>query len=87
MGTMLDHKDFAHPVTGPLLERYLGGKAGIPTEHRMLAINAARDMCRESTEVAAIHAEGSLAAQRMSIYALADWERYKKYARQVAGIP
>ena len=34
-----------------------------------------------------IHAEGSLAAQRMTVFAQADWERYKAAARHSMGLP
>ena len=34
-----------------------------------------------------IHTEGSLAAQKMAIFAAADWDRYKAIAKRIAGIP
>jgi hypothetical protein len=34
-----------------------------------------------------IHAEGSLAAQKMMFYANADWDMYKAAAMRVANIP
>jgi 4-hydroxybutyryl-CoA dehydratase/vinylacetyl-CoA-Delta-isomerase len=34
-----------------------------------------------------IHTEGSLAAQKMAIYAAADWDKYKAIAKRIAGIP
>jgi 4-hydroxybutyryl-CoA dehydratase/vinylacetyl-CoA-Delta-isomerase len=37
-------------------------------------------------EVLAVHAEGSLEAQKMMIYAEAPMEQYKAFARQAAGI-
>lgn len=86
MATIPYSKDFVHPVTGPLLDKYLGGKAGVPTEHRMRVINMAKDLTDSYELVASIHAEGSLAAQQMSIHALADFERYKAAARRAAGI-
>jgi 4-hydroxybutyryl-CoA dehydratase/vinylacetyl-CoA-Delta-isomerase len=34
-----------------------------------------------------IHAEGSLAAQKIAMYADADWERYRASAKRGANIP
>ena len=86
LATVPHSQDFINPVTGPLLDKYLGGKAGVPTEHRIRVINMARDPSGSYELVASIHAKGSLAAQQLSIYALADFERYKTAARRAAGI-
>jgi len=86
LATIPHSKDFLSPETGPLLEKYLGGKAGVPTEHRVRAINLAKEYSTNFHLVATLQGEGSLAAQRMSIHALADFERYKAAARRAAWI-
>ena len=86
VATIPSSKDFFNPETRPLLEKYLGGKAGIPTEHRLKAFRLIRDLTSNWHAVLTIHGEGSLATQRMSVLALADLKRYKAAARRVARI-
>jgi len=86
LATVPSFKDFENPETRPFLEKYLGGKDGVPTEHRLRGILAARDICNCFNTVAAIHAEGSLSAQYLSLYGLRDKGRYKAAARRMAGI-
>lgn len=80
-------EDFLNPETHDVLEKYLGGKAGIPTEHRIRMIKLIKDLSGAFHSVTTIHAEGSLSAQKGSFYALGEWERYKTAARRYAGIP
>ena len=68
------------------MEKYFSGKAGIPTEHRLRMVKLIKDLTSTYEDVLTIHAEGSLAAQRLSIYALAEFERYKAAARRAAKI-
>jgi 4-hydroxybutyryl-CoA dehydratase/vinylacetyl-CoA-Delta-isomerase len=84
--TIPSSKDFFNPETRPLLEKYFGGKAGVPAEHRMRAVKLVRDLSSAHHAVTSIHAEGSLAAQRLSIFTLADFERFKTAARRTARI-
>jgi 4-hydroxybutyryl-CoA dehydratase/vinylacetyl-CoA-Delta-isomerase len=86
VATIPSSKDFLNPETRPLLEKYLGGKAGIPTEHRLRAFRLIRDLSSGWHGTLTIHGEGSLATQRMSVLALADLDRYKAAARRVARI-
>lgn len=86
IGTIPSSKDFFNPDTQDLIEKYLGGKAGIPTEHRIRLIRLIRDLTSAYEDVLTIHAEGSMAAQSLSIYALADFERYKAAAKRAARI-
>jgi 4-hydroxybutyryl-CoA dehydratase/vinylacetyl-CoA-Delta-isomerase len=79
-------KDFLNPETGPLLEKYLGAKADIPTEHRLRLVKLIRDLTSTYEDVLTIHAEGSLEAQKLSVYALADYDRYKAAAKRAARI-
>jgi 4-hydroxybutyryl-CoA dehydratase/vinylacetyl-CoA-Delta-isomerase len=79
-------KDFFNPETHDLLDKYLGGKAGVPTEHRIRLVKLIRDLTSSYEDVLTIHAEGSLAAQKLSVYILADFERYKAAAKRAARI-
>jgi 4-hydroxybutyryl-CoA dehydratase/vinylacetyl-CoA-Delta-isomerase len=86
MATAPSSKDFFNPQTRDLIEKYLGGKAGIATEHRLRLIKLIRDLTSSYEDALTLHAEGSLAAQKLSIYTLADFERYKAAAKRAARI-
>jgi 4-hydroxybutyryl-CoA dehydratase/vinylacetyl-CoA-Delta-isomerase len=79
-------KDFMNPETRDLLDKYLGAREGVPTEHRMRMAKLIRDLTSSYEDVLTIHAEGSLEAQKLSIFILADFERYKAAARRAARI-
>lgn len=79
-------KDFANPETHDLLERYLGARAGVPTEDRLRMVKLIRDLTSSYEDVLTIHAEGSLEAQKLSIFQLADFDRYKASAMRAAKI-
>ena len=80
-------KDFMNPETHDLLDKYLGGRDGVPTENRLRMAKLIRDLTSSYEDVLTIHAEGSLEAQKLSIYAMADFNRYKAAARRAARIP
>ncbi len=82
------YKDYQNPETRGYVEKYLGGKAGIPTEHRLRMMQLIRRWVGMELEVSALHAEGSLQAQRMMIYgeSMAQIQEYKKRAEVLAGI-
>jgi 4-hydroxybutyryl-CoA dehydratase/vinylacetyl-CoA-Delta-isomerase len=86
VATVPSVKDWLNPETHDIMEKYLGGKEGIPTEHRLKAINLIKDSTSVYEDVLTIHAEGSIAAQKLSILALADFERYKAAAKRAARI-
>ena len=85
--TAFSYKDWMNPEERPYLEKFLAGKDGIPTEHRLRAVRLAKDMVGHGHDGAFIHTEGSLAAQKMAIYSAANWDRYKAIAKRTAGIP
>ena len=85
--TIPTYRDWENQETRPWLEKYLGGKAGIPTEHRLRAIRLLKDITNPHFQVGGIHGEGSLAAQRMFVYAGAEWGKYKSAAKRAARIP
>jgi 4-hydroxybutyryl-CoA dehydratase/vinylacetyl-CoA-Delta-isomerase len=86
VGTCPSSKDFNNPETHAIMEKYLAGKAGIPTEHRLRMIKLVKEMSSSYEDVLTIHAEGSLEAQKLSILALADFDRYKASAKRAARI-
>jgi len=81
-------EDWNAPETRAVMERYLVGTVG--AEERLRAMNLVRDVTASDLggylEVLAIHAEGSLEAQKLTILGDVDLDRYKAFARQVAGI-
>ncbi len=85
--TMPSMKDWQNPETRPYIEKYLAGDAGYPTEERLRALQMVRGMGSTFMGVLAIHAEGSLAAQRMTVFLQADWERSKAAAKHAMGMP
>jgi 4-hydroxybutyryl-CoA dehydratase/vinylacetyl-CoA-Delta-isomerase len=86
VATCPSSKDFNNPELHDMLDRVLGGKAGIPTEHRLRMVKLIRDLTSSYEDVLTIHAEGSLEAQKLSILVLADFERYKAAAKRAARI-
>lgn len=82
------YKDFQNPKTRGYIEKYLGGKAGASAEKRLRMLQLIRRLAGFETEVLAVHAEGSLQAQRMTIYAesYSQVQEYKKWAEVAAGI-
>ena len=86
VATAPSSKDYFNPEIHDLIDKYLGGKAGISTEYRLRLIKLIRELTSSYEDVLTLHAEGSLAAQRLSIYALADFEKYKAAAKRAARI-
>jgi len=83
-------EDWDHPETRRDLERALAGGARSTAEQRLRALNLVRDLTASDfggyLEVLAIHAEGSLEAQKLAVLMDVDLESYKRYARRLAGI-
>lgn len=83
-----NYRDWMNPEISPWLEKYFSSKDGIPTEYRLRAVRLMKDLTSFNPRLAsAMHADGSLAAQRMAIYSAADWERYEAAAKRAARIP
>ncbi|MGA3084554.1 MAG: 4-hydroxyphenylacetate 3-hydroxylase N-terminal domain-containing protein [Thermodesulfobacteriota bacterium] len=85
--TMPSQKDYQNPTVKAYMDKYLQGDARFPAEDRIKAINAVIQLGSTFGGVLTIHAEGSLATQRMVVYQMADWERFKASARRNLGIP
>jgi 4-hydroxybutyryl-CoA dehydratase/vinylacetyl-CoA-Delta-isomerase len=86
VATCPSSKDFLNPEIHDLLDKYLGGRDGVPTEYRLRVAKLIRDLTSSYEDVLTVHAEGSLAAQKLSIYVLTDFERYKAAAKRAARI-
>jgi len=83
-------EDLKNPETGKYIDHYFGGAAKVSAEHRLRTINLISDLTTGEfggyQAVLAIHAEGSLEAEKLTILREYDQERAKSYARQMAGI-
>src|SRR5579883_462082 len=77
-------EDWESPTIRPYLEKFLGGKAGVGAEERLRAMNLVRDLTASDyggyQEVLAVHAEGSLEAEKLAILRSYDGTRSKAYA-------
>lgn len=83
-------QDWQNPETRADMERYLAGSAASSAEQRLRAINLVRDVTASDLggylELLAIHAEGSLETQKLTILMDADLGPYRDYAKRLAGI-
>ena len=68
------------------MDKYLQGDARYSAEDRIKVINAVIRMGSTFGGVLTIHAEGSLATQRMVVYQMADWAKFKAIASRGLGI-
>jgi len=83
-------EDWDDAELGPKLRRYLGGRRGVAAEERMRAMHLVQDLTSSEyggyQEVLAIHAEGSIEAEKLAIFRGYDLAAAKEYARLLAGI-
>ena len=90
VATVPSEHDWKNPETQPLLEKYLAGNQRIAAEERFRVIHLVKDLVASELggfwEVTSLHAEGSLAAERLATYAHADLKRYREAARRAAGL-
>ena len=88
--TMPSEKDLKNPAVGKFVEKYLKGKAEVPTEARMRMLSLIHSMTMGTTapsyRTESMHGAGSPMAQKIMIERQADLERRKKLARKIAGI-
>lgn len=82
-------EDLKNPEIGDYIDHYLGGRPGFSTEERLRTINMISDLTAGDfggyQAVLAVHAEGSLEAEKMTILREYNAARAKAYARWVAG--
>jgi 4-hydroxybutyryl-CoA dehydratase/vinylacetyl-CoA-Delta-isomerase len=90
VATMPSEADFRDEKIGPLLDKYLRGRADIPTEHRMRIMRLIENMTLGRNAVGylteSMHGAGSPQAQRIQIYRYMQLEFKQKLAQRLAGI-
>ncbi len=83
-------EDLQSAELGPLVRRYLSGKLGVDATNRLRALYLAADLTASDfggyQEVLAVHAEGSIEAEKLAILRSYDAGAAKAYARWLAGI-
>jgi len=89
--TLPSEQDLRHPEVGPRLDKYLRGRADVPTEHRVRVLRLIENMTLGRNAVGylteSLHGAGSPQAQRVVIQRQVDLEARKALARRLAGIP
>lgn len=90
IATAPSEADLHNPATGEYVRRYLGGRKGVPVEHRLRAINLVKELTATDfagyQAVLAIHAEGSIEAEKLAMVREHDSARCVALAKQLAGI-
>lgn len=90
MVTLPSEQDFDSEVTGPILRKYLQGRANVPVEHRQRMLRLIENMTLGRNAVGylteSLHGAGSPQAQRIQILRGMEVERKKAYAEDLAGI-
>ena len=91
MVTLPSEADMKHPEAGPLIEKYLQGRADIPTENRVRILRLIENMTLGRNAVGylteSMHGAGSPQAQRIQIGRAMQLDYKKQLARALAGIP
>jgi aromatic ring hydroxylase len=86
--TGVGRADWESSELRPYLEKYLAG--AVPAAERLPLLNLASDLCARAYAgyqgVLAIHAEGSLEAEKMMVYRSYDPGPAKALARSLAGL-
>jgi 4-hydroxybutyryl-CoA dehydratase/vinylacetyl-CoA-Delta-isomerase len=90
MVTMPSDQDFENETTGPILEKYLKGRPGVPVESRRRMLRLVENMTLGRNAVGylteSLHGAGSPQAQRVQIQRLMNLEEKKEFAKKLAGI-
>lgn len=88
--TLPSDQDFAHPTVGPLLDKYLVGRAGVTVEQRRRMLRLIENITLGRNAVGylteSMHGAGSPQAQRVVMARLADLEDKKRLAKALAGV-
>ena len=88
--TMPSAREWDHPETGPLLEKYFAGREGVPTRDRLRVLRLIENMTMGRNAVGylteSLHGAGSPQAQRIQIGRQMNIEEKKGFARHLAGI-
>ena len=86
VSTLPSLAELENPATSEYVRKYLGINDELKADDRMRIFKLAQHLCSYFNGNVTIHAEGSMAAQKMMLYAFADWDRYKALAKRSAGI-
>ena len=90
VATMPSAQDFAGEETGPLLRKYLQGRAGVDVEDRRRVLRLIENMTLGRNAVGylteSMHGAGSPQAQRIQIARQMNIEEKKGFAKRLAGI-
>lgn len=88
--TLPSDEDVDHPEIGPLIDRYLRGRADIPTRDRLRVLELIRDLTLGRNAVGylteSLHGAGSPQAQRIVLRRAVDLEEQKTFAARLAGV-
>ncbi len=88
--TLPSEADFEHPEIGPLIRKYLQGRADISTEDRMRILRLIENMTLGRNAVGylteSMHGAGSPQAQRIQIARQMQLDFKKQLAKNLAGI-
>jgi len=83
-------EDFQHPTLGPILDRALAGAGGSSGIERMKVINLVSELTTSDfggyQAVLAVHAEGSIEAEKLAMVRAYDWSSARDYALRLAGV-
>jgi 4-hydroxybutyryl-CoA dehydratase/vinylacetyl-CoA-Delta-isomerase len=90
MVTLPSEQDFRSEEAGPLLEKYLKGRADVSTEHRIRILRLIENMTLGRNAVGylteSMHGAGSPQAQRIQIARQMQLDFKKQLARELAGV-
>jgi 4-hydroxybutyryl-CoA dehydratase/vinylacetyl-CoA-Delta-isomerase len=90
MVTLPSEQDFDHEVTGPMLQKYLQGRANVPVEDRQRLLRLVENLTLGRNAVGylteSMHGAGSPQAQRIQILRGMRVETKKGYAEDLAGV-
>jgi 4-hydroxybutyryl-CoA dehydratase / vinylacetyl-CoA-Delta-isomerase len=87
VSTLPSLKELTNPATSEYVKKYLGINEEVTAEKRMRLFHFIQELCGFYYGNITVHAEGSLAAQRMMLYNMADWDKYKAFTKRACGIP
>jgi len=82
--------DLQSAEIGAYVRKYMGGRRGIDGEKRLKAMNLIKELTTTDfggyQAVLAVHAEGSIEAEKMATLREHDATKFKAYAKEMAGI-
>ncbi|NLV16127.1 MAG: 4-hydroxybutyryl-CoA dehydratase [Syntrophomonadaceae bacterium] len=86
IATLPSEKDLAHPVIGPMVEKYSQARADVPAMDRIKMGRFIENATGGTALVESMHGAGSPQAQRVMLLRDANLEHLKKLAKNVCGI-